>query len=197
MSIFNKLLLWTQQTFEPMGAYGLFVLAFIESSFFPIPPDILLIALSLAAPEKALFLAFVCTLGSTLGGMLGYGIGYVGEHAILEKFVSHNRIEKIHDMFNRYEAWAIGIAGFTPIPYKVFTIAAGVFYINFKKFILVSFLSRGARFFLEAVLIFYFGKFIVNFLNKYFDIISITAVMLLIPCYLAYKRLKRKNASKK
>jgi membrane protein YqaA with SNARE-associated domain len=193
MSIFNKLLTWTQDTFAPLGAWGLFLLAFIESSFFPIPPDILLIALSLAAPEQAFFLAFICTLGSALGGMLGYGIGYIGQHAVLEKFVSHRKIAKVHRLFNKYEAWAIGIAGFTPIPYKVFTIAAGVFYIDFKKFVLISFLSRGARFFLVASLIFYFGQPISDFLNSYFDIISLVAVALLIPIYLIYKRIKNKK----
>src|SRR3989338_4459954 len=102
MSVFNSLLVWTQRTFEPLGAWGLFVLAFIESSFFLIPPDILLIALSLAAPERAFFLALVCTIGSVLGGMFGYGIGYVGERAFLERFVSRKKVEKVHDMFNRY-----------------------------------------------------------------------------------------------
>ena len=191
MSVFNSLLVWTQRTFEPLGAWGLFVLAFIESSFFLIPPDILLIALSLAAPERAFFLALVCTIGSVLGGMFGYGMGYVGERAFLERFVSRKKVEKVHDMFNRYEVWAIGIAGFTPIPYKIFTIAAGVFYIHFWKFVLVSLLSRGARFFLVASLIFFFGEPILIFLNKYFDVLSLVGVALLVPLYIWYKRKKR------
>lgn len=193
MNVFTKLLTWTQTTFQPWGAYGLFILAFIESSFFPIPPDILLIALSLASPEKALFFAFICTIGSTMGGMLGYGIGYLGGHTLLEKLVSHRKIVRVHNLFNKYEAWAIGIAGFTPLPYKVFTIAAGVFYINFRKFIFVSFFSRGARFFLEALLLLYFGKSILAFLTKYFDLISLLAVISLIPVYIAYRNIKKRK----
>ena len=88
MSLFDGIIEWTEATFAPLGAWGLFILAFIESSFFPIPPDILLIILSLASPEKALFYALICTIGSVLGGMLGYGVGYVGEKAVLERFFS-------------------------------------------------------------------------------------------------------------
>lgn len=191
MSLFNKLLLWTQQTFEPLGAWGLFILAFMESSFFPIPPDILLIALSLASPEKALFYALICTIGSVVGGMFGYLIGYIGEEAVLKRLFSQQKIEKVHNLFNKYEVGAIAIAGFTPIPYKVFTIAAGVFYINFWKFVITSFWSRGARFFMEALLIFYFGEPILTFLNKYFDILSLIAVALLIPSYIFWKKFRK------
>ena len=190
MGIFSSLLTWTQETLQPLGAWGLFVLAFIESSFFPIPPDILLIVLALEHPDLALFFALITTVGSVLGGMFGYGIGYVGGKAVLEKFMSHNKIQRVHDLFNKYESWTIGIAGFTPIPYKVFTIAAGVFYINFWKFVVMSLLSRGARFFLEAVLIMFFGAQIVIFIDTYFGPLSLLVVVVLALGLYMYKRKK-------
>ncbi|MEK6862489.1 MAG: YqaA family protein [Nanoarchaeota archaeon] len=193
MSLTNKLIEWTHATFQPLGAWGLFILAFIESSFFPIPPDLLLITLSLFEPEKAFFFALICTIGSVLGGMFGYLIGYIGEIAILRKLFSEEKIKKVHNLFNKYEVWAIAIAGFTPIPYKIFTISAGVFYINFWKFVITSFWSRGARFFLEATLLYFFGKFILNFLNNYFDWISLIGVALLIVIYIIYKKIKNKK----
>jgi len=180
VSFFAQLMTWTQKTFEPLGALGLFILAFMESSFFPIPPDILLIILSLAEPSKALWFALVCTIGSVVGGVFGYIIGYAGKEAVLKRIVSQRKIEKVHKMFEKYEAWAIGIAGFTPIPYKVFTISAGAFYINFKKFIIASFLSRGARFTIEAVLIMYFGKAIVGLIDAYFNWITLVGVAVVI-----------------
>ena len=166
MGLFNGLVVWTNNVFGASGSYGLFLLAFMESSFFPVPPDVLLIALSLADPSKALWFAFICTAGSVMGGMFGYLIGYLGEMAILKKLVSEHKIQKVHNMFNKYEALAILIAGFTPVPYKVFTIAGGVFYINFKKFVLMSIISRGARFFLEAALIIFYGAEIMSFIDR-------------------------------
>lgn len=195
MQIINELIQWTKITLEPLGASGLFILAFIESSFFPIPPDLLLIALTLANPKLGLFYALVCTIGSSLGGMFGYLIGYVGKVALLEKMFQKHKIEKVHKLFNKYEAWAIAIAGFTPIPYKVFTISGGVFYIDFKKFAVVSFFSRGARFFIEAGFIILFGEKILEFLNNYFGIFSIALFILLIGGYFAYKKLSPLLAS--
>lgn len=191
MGLFNGLVEWTNEVFGGLGSFGLFALAFMESSFFPIPPDILLIAFSLADPSKALWFASVCTVGSVLGGMFGYLIGYVGEMAILEKLVSKEKIERVHRLFNKYEEIAILIAGFTPVPYKVFTIASGVFYINFKKFVLMSTISRGARFFLEAVLIMFYGAAIAALIDKYFDWTTIWITLGLIILYFIYRRFKK------
>lgn len=190
MNFINSLIEWTNKTFLPYGNLGLFTVAFMESSFFPIPPDLLLIALSLASPEKAIMFAAVTTAGSVFGGMFGYLIGYAGKLALLEKMFSKNKIEKVHRLFNKYESWAIFIAGFTPIPYKVFTIAGGVFYINFKKFVIASILSRGLRFFIEALLIMFFGKFVIAFLNNYFNLITVILVLLAILIYIYKKRKK-------
>ncbi len=194
MGLFNGLVEWTNNVFGSMGSYGLFLLAFMESSFFPVPPDVLLIALALADPSKALWLAFVCTAGSVIGGMFGYLIGRIGEIEILERLVSHKKIEKVHNLFNKYEALAILIAGFTPVPYKVFTIAGGVFYINFKKFVLMSIISRGARFYIEAVLILFYGAEIMSFIDKYFNWTTILITIGIIMIYFLYRRFKKKRA---
>lgn len=164
---------------SPYGLHALFLLAVAEASFFPIPVDVLLIAMALGSPDQALWFALVCTVGSITGGACGYGIGRYGGKPVLERFVSGETTARIHAYFEKYEAWAIGIAGFTPVPYKVFTIAAGVFWINFFKFVAVSFISRGARFFLVGGLIMAFGEEIRDFIEKYFNILSIVFVVLL------------------
>ncbi len=191
MSVINNLIQWTKDVFLPHGPLGLFVLSFIESSFFPIPPDILLVVLAIMNPDQALLLATIATVGSTLGGLLGYFIGYTGKKTILDKFVSKEKIGKVHRLFNKHGAWAIFIAGFTPIPYKIFTIAAGVFYIDLKKFIIASFTSRGLRFFAEAILIILFGSQIQSLLENNFDIISLIAGALLIVIFIIYKKIKK------
>ena len=188
----NNLVKWTEITFQPLGWVGLFILAFMESSFFPIPPDLLLIILVLAEPNNWWFFALVCTLGSVIGGMFGYLIGYVGEEALLKRFVSEEKIRKVHDMFNKYENWAIFIAGFTPIPYKVFTIAAGVFYIKFWSFVLMSFISRGLRFFLVGAFVMYFGNGFIDYLDR-FDVLSLIIVGLALVLWWVYKKRRRKK----
>lgn len=187
MTVFGSLIEWTEVTFLPYGPLGLFVVSFIEASFFPIPPDILLIAMGIANPDSVLLYALIVTVASTLGGMLGYGIGYAGEHAILEKVVSRRNIERVHKYFEKYGAWAVFIAGFTPLPYKVFTIASGIAYLNFKKFVLASFFGRGLRFFAEAVLIMMFGAQVRAFIeNPYFDAITIAVGVIVILAIVVY-----------
>lgn len=176
---------------------ALFLLAFAESSFFPLPPDILLIAMSLNAPDQALFYALICTVGSSAGGVFGYFIGQKGGRPLLDRFVSAGKIRMVHDYFEKYEAWAIGIAGFTPIPYKIFTLSAGVFSIDFLKFVLVSFISRGARFFLVAGMIVLFGEYITGFIEKYFNLLSILFIILLVGGFYAVKKMSSQAMSGK
>ncbi len=196
MSVIADILNWTKEVFLPLGPTGLFILSFIESSFFPIPPDVLFIPLSMLSPENALFYALIVTVGSVLGGIFGYFIGYSGGHYILEKLFSKKKIEKTHNLFQKYEAWAIFISAFTPIPYKVFTISAGVFYVDFKKFVLASIVGRGLRFFSEALLIMLFGKFIVNLLENYFDILSLIGILLMILMFISFKYYKNVKSTK-
>lgn len=183
----KSLVQWTINKFMPYGPLGLFLLAFCESSFFPVPPDILLIVLAIARPEMSFILAGITTIGSVLGAIFGYFIGLKGGRPLLERFVSKERISLVHNYFNKYEAWAIGIAGFTPIPYKIFTISAGVFYINFIRFIIASILSRGARFFLVGSAIFFFGPTIKLYIEKYFNLFTIAFVLLIILGFVAVR----------
>lgn len=190
MGFLKTITKWTVDRFLPMGPWGLFALSFAESSFFPVPPDILLIALALIKPESGLFLALITTLGSVSGAAFGYFIGLKGGRPLLEKFVSHEKIALVHEYFNKYEAWAIGIAGFTPLPYKLFTISAGVFYINFTRFIIASIISRGARFFLVGGTIFVFGPAIRLYLDKYFNLFTIIFVILIVLGFFALRFIK-------
>jgi membrane protein YqaA with SNARE-associated domain len=184
---------WTMDKFLPMGPLGLFLLAFAESSFFPVPPDILLIALALINPETSLYLALITTAGSVLGAVLGYVIGLKGGRPLLEKFVSKEKISLVHEYFSKYDVWAVGIAGFTPIPYKLFTISAGVFYINFTRFLLASILSRGGRFFLVGGAIYFFGDAIKDLLQRYFNIFSIAFVLLIIAGFIVIRYFAKKK----
>lgn len=196
MNWIHELKNWTVSWAQTDNAVvALFILAFAESSFFPIPPDILLIVMALNAPEHAMYYALICTVASALGGAAGYGIGIAGGRPLLKRFVSEKKIRMVRNYFQKYEAWAIGIAGFTPIPYKLFTISAGVFYIDFTKFVLVSFLSRGARFFLVAGLISLFGEYITGFMNKYFNLISILFVILLLGGFYIVKKMSARAVS--
>lgn len=151
--MFKKLYKWVIKWADtPYGSWALFILAFSESSFFPIPPDVLLIALAVGKPKKALMFALICSVGSVLGGIVGYLIGWqfmaVVGHKVLAFYGLTEKVATIASLYNQYDAWAVGIAGFTPIPYKVFTISAGAFRIHFLIFLLASAVSRSARFFL-------------------------------------------------
>jgi len=178
--LYSWVLHWAE---TPYGSWALFLLALSESSFFPVPPDVLLIALAVSIPKKSFKYALICTAGSLIGGCLGYLIGWqfmitVGEK-IIQFYGLTYKMQYIKDLYMQYDAWAIGIAGFTPIPYKVFTISAGAFDINFTVFIIASAISRAARFFLVAWLIYLFGPKIKTFIDKYFNILAITFVVLL------------------
>lgn len=184
---------WTIEKFLPMGPLGLFILAFAESSFFPVPPDVVLIALALIEPSTSFILALITTVGSVLGAAFGYIIGKKGGRPLLEKIVSAEKIALAHEYFNKYDVWAIGIAGFTPIPYKVFTISAGVFSVNFLRFTIASIISRGARFFLVGGAIYFFGETIKEYVQKYFNIFSIVFVAALIGGFIVIRIIAKKR----
>ncbi len=187
--LYNWVLHWAN---TPYGTPALFLLAFAESSFFPVPPDVLLIALGLSIPKKAFRYALICTVGSVLGGILGYLLGWQFwwiAKGILFKYIDQAAFEGIRDYFIKYEAWAVGIAGFTPIPYKVFTISAGFFQANFWVFVIASIISRGARFFLVSSLIYHFGPSISNFIDRYFNLLTLIFMVLLIAGFIIIKYL--------
>ena len=188
--LYDWVLHWAE---TPYGTWALFLLSFCESSFFPIPPDVLLIALAVGMPKKSFKYALVCSAGSILGGCLGYLIGWQFMTSIGEKIIAFygltQKIEYIKDLYTNYDAWAIGIAGFTPIPYKVFTISAGAFNINFPVFIIASTISRSARFFLVGSLIYIFGPRIQTFIDKYFNILAVAFMVLLVAGFVIIKYL--------
>lgn len=173
------------------GALALFCFAFAESSFFPIPPDVLLIALCLGAAKRSFRFAAICTAGSILGAVVGYAIGYLawqtpsGEYTALANFFfnhvfSVEAFESVGTLYDKYNFWIVFTAGFTPLPYKIFTITGGLFHINFVMFIIASIISRGMRFFLIAGLIWKFGAPIKSFIDKYFNLLAIAFTVLLV-----------------
>lgn len=178
--LYDRCMVWISGRY---GEWILFLIAFVESSFFPIPPDVFLIAMCVALPAKSFRYAAICSIGSVLGGGFGYGLGYwfmdgIGM-AIIDWYGLGARYGLVQEYFRQYDVWIVGTAGFTPIPYKLFTITAGFVQSNFVTFMVVSLLARSARFFLVAGLIFKFGPQISNFINRYFNILSIAFVVLL------------------
>ncbi len=176
---------------RPGGIWALFVLAFCESSFFPIPPDVLLIALAVGAPAKSFRFALVCSAGSVIGGVMGYIIGWqfmdIAGGKIISFYGLTDQVDYIATLFRKWDAWAVAIAGFTPIPYKLFTIAAGAFDMNFPVFLISSAASRSLRFVLVAAMIYYFGAGIRNFIEKYFNLLATTFTVLLVAGFAAIK----------
>jgi len=175
----------------PYALPALFIIAFAESSFFPVPPDVLLIALSISTPKRSFRYALVCTVGSVIGGMFGYIIGLklidsIGM-PIITFYGAVDKYKEIQSLYMKYDAWAVGIAGFTPIPYKVFTIAAGAFKISFPVFVVASVAGRAGRFFLVSALIYRFGPSIKDFIDRYFNLLTFVFFALLIMGFLLIK----------
>lgn len=166
-------------------------LSFIESSCFPIAPDVLQIPLTLERPKLAWYYATVSMVGSVLGGMFGYFIGMELWDLTSDFFFRHIIDPKVFDqidaLYHRWSFWAVLIAAFTPIPYKVFTIAAGVFRVPFGWFVLASILGRSARFFLLALLLHWKGKRIKELIDRHFNILTIVLTLLLIGFFFLVK----------
>ena len=185
---------WVEGFAEKPGAgWALFVIAFAESSFFPIPPDVLLIALAISVPAKSFRYALVCSVGSVLGGMFGYLIGLefydlVGRK-IIEFYSLQEQYAAVKILYDQNAFLAIAIAGFTPIPYKVFTIAAGAFQVSFATLVYASTVSRPARFCLVAALFFFFGARIKPLIDKYFEALTLAFVILLVAGFVVVKYL--------
>ena len=194
--MFRRLYDWVLHwAHTPYGAPALFILAFAESSIFPIPPDVLLLPLCLSKPGKSLKFALVTSIGSVIGGVGGYLIGY-GLWSLTSVFFfnyipgfTQEKFQLVQDLFSQYNFWIVFIAGFSPIPYKIFTIGAGVFKVNFPLFFLASACSRSLRFFLIAGLVYFFGVPIRNFIDKYFNLLTWIFTGLLVGGFLLLKLL--------
>jgi membrane protein YqaA with SNARE-associated domain len=195
----SSVFLWVRKLYDwvlhwaetPYGGWALLALAFCESSFFPVPPDVLLIALAISIPKRAFFYALLCAVGSVAGGVFGYFIGrefieLIGL-PIVRFYGAMDHYHSIQILYQKYDAWAVGIAGFTPIPYKVFTISAGAFKIDFLVFLIASTVSRSARFFLVASLIYFFGPPIRTFIDRYFELLATVFAILLVLGFVALK----------
>ena len=185
MKILRKLYDWTlKRASQKSASWFLGIISFAESSFFPIPPDIILIPMVLAKRAKAFFYALICTLSSVTGGIFGYLIGLMLFNSIgvllINFYHLDEQVNEFKNYYNSYGAWIVIIAGFTPFPFKVITIASGLFQLNFIIFIICSILSRGARFYLVSALLYFFGENIKIFIDKYFNFLTILFFIFLI-----------------
>ena len=173
--------------FQAMGVQGLAINSCIESFFLVPPPDILLIAMDLANPQKAIYYAFVCTLASAIGGVIGYLIGLIGGRPVFNFLFRKDRSKfaTVEKMYKEYGSFAVFFSAFTPIPYKVFTIASGILNMNFFKFFIASFFGRGARFFLVSIVLMFFGDAV----KKYIELVILAVtIVIVIFCIIVYKK---------
>jgi membrane protein YqaA with SNARE-associated domain len=170
---------------------ALFWVAFIESSVFPIPPDVMLIPMILAQRAKAFLYATICLAGSVIGGVAGYAIGYylfdlIGE-PVLKVYGYGEKYQQTADLFNEWGPWILIAKGWTPFPYKVLTIAAGAFKMSIVPFILASIVARAMRFYLVAALLYWFGEPIRDFIEKRLSLVTTAFVVLLVGGFVAIK----------
>jgi undecaprenyl-diphosphatase len=193
MGLVEDLLEWGKDIFLPLGETGLFMVAFVESSVFPIPPDVVLIPLVLFKSTLGLYYASVSTLGSVLGGIAGYYIGLKGGRPLARRVFSENKLKRVEDYFEKYGAWSVLIAAFTPIPYKVFTITSGIVRLDLKRFVLASAIGRGARFFGEAAVIMIWGEQMLEFMSKYFEIITLIVGGAIVAVIVVQRKMRKKT----
>ena len=194
MKLLRKLYEWVLHWAEtPYGPLALFLLALAESSFFPIPPDPLLIALCLGAIKKSWRFAAYASIASVIGGIIGYFIGYGVWESVDSFFFKYipgfteSLFQQVTINYQTHGFWYVFAAGFTPIPYKVFTIASGVFKLNFFLFLFASTISRSLRFFAVATLFRKFGPGIKSVIDKYFNLLAILFFILLLGGFLFIK----------
>lgn len=175
----------------PRAPHALSAVAFVESSVFPLPPDLLLIPMCVSKREKAWFYAILCTIASVLGGLLGYLIGALLFEELAKPILSFygymDKFDSFKQIFDDWGWWFVFIAGLTPFPYKVITIASGVFALNLPVFIVASIVSRGLRFFVVAALVYLFGPSIRGFIEKRLGLVFTVFVVLLLGGFVLLK----------
>ncbi len=188
-SLYDKVMAWSR---HPHATYYLSGLSFAESSFFPIPPDVMLAPMSVARPDRAWWFALLTTVTSVLGGLFGYLIGAFAFEYIepwLQTSAYWGKFETARAWFDEWGVWVVFVAGFSPIPYKLFTITAGVLSLALVPFVIASFIGRGARFFLVAGLLKYLGPKLEPLVMKYVEWIGWITVLLLVAVIVYYKLL--------
>ena len=183
--MFKGLYHWTLSLAEsPRAPWALAGVSFAESSFFPVPPDVFLVTMALAKPQAAWRYAAICTVASVLGGIVGYLIGALLFDTIGQWLIGiyglGGKMEDARRLYDQYGAWFILIKGVTPIPYKLVTIASGLFHYNFALFVGLSLITRGARFFLLAMLLNRFGDQARAFLDRYFGVFMVVIVLFIV-----------------
>lgn len=154
------------------GQLGLALLSFCESIFFPIPPDVVLLPMALMNPGLSFWYALLASSASIAGALAGYAIGRKAGRPLVERYFAQDKISAIEVLFSKYGGWAVGIAAFTPIPFKLFTLTGGIFRVEVWPFVIASVVGRGARFFLEGALVYFLGEQAVSFLDRNFDIVT-------------------------
>ena len=189
---------WTLDFADSEWALGaLLLLTFSESTFFPIPPDPLLIAVGVANPSSAIWIAALVTLASVAGAYVGHFLGKRVGRPLLYRLVSEDKVARAEALFNRYGAWAILVAAFTPIPYKVFTITAGVLGLRRAPFVIASLVGRGLRFGAFGVAIFLWGDRVQAFLEDRFDLVVLGLTAMLAAAALAWLAWSRLRGSRR
>lgn len=186
--LYNKTLIWAE---HPLAVRFLMGLSFAESFFFPIPPDVMLAPMSMAKPQNAWRYAMLTTFCSVLGGLFGYMLGIWAYHLIVLPILEYtDKMDLYLQALQWFELWGVGciiVAAFTPIPYKVFTIAAGTMQMNVPLFILGSLVGRGMRFFLVCTLFKYGNKYLSNWIQRWIDVIGWVSLVLIVILYVFYK----------
>ena len=189
-NVYNRVIALAE---HPRALWWLALVSFVESSFFPIPPDALLIPMVLARPERAWIIAAVCTAASVIGGFLGYAIGYyffeTWGHSIIEFYGLQQGFANFQEQFNKYGLEIILIKGLTPIPYKIVTIASGAAHFDLLTFGIASLVTRGARFFAVAGLLRLFGQPIREFIEKRLTLVTTAFIVILIGGFVALRYL--------
>lgn len=186
--LYNKTIGWAGHRH---AQYYLAGISFVESSFFPIPPDVMLISMGLATPRRSWHYAFIATLFSVIGGIFGYLIGaycisFIEPYILASSYAAS--YEQVQQWFLQYGVWIVIAAGFTPLPYKVFTVTAGALHMAFLPFVLGSIIGRGGRFFLVCGLLYFAGEHIDNRLRRYIDMMGwvMIGIIALILCLMKW-----------
>ena len=174
---------------KPYALWALFIYAFAESSFFPLPVELMLIPMIIATPHRAWLIAGIAILGSVLGGVFGYGIGALAFESVGKPMLEFNhaldKFDKFADLYNEWGVWAVLIGGLTPLPFKVTTIVSGVTGFNLAMFVISALVARAIRFGVIALLLYYFGATIRDFIEKRLGFVFFGLIALMIIGFLA------------